>query len=224
MESDLSPVAQRVKAENLTYLQTEKFRRIEHHLHDVLDHGVEGDILEFGIALGGSAVVMATHGVRRGRSFHGFDVFAMIPAPTSEKDDERSKQRYEVIAAGKSKGIGGDKYYGYRDDLFGEVKATFDRYGIPVDGERIVLHKGLFEETWSGYHGQKIAFAHIDCDWYDPVAFCLKSIADRLQPGGKVVLDDYHDYGGCKRATDDFLATRSDFSVEPGRNLVLKKI
>jgi asparagine synthase (glutamine-hydrolysing) len=55
-----------------------------------------------------------------------------------------------------------------------------------------------------------VAFAHIDCDWYAPVEFCLAAVHERLSPGGVIVLDDYNDYGGRRAATDAFVATSRD--------------
>jgi asparagine synthase (glutamine-hydrolysing) len=196
---------------------------LEGALSAVLSRGTAGDILEFGIALGGSAIVLAQHAKREGPAFHGFDVFGMIPPPTSEKDDAKSKQRYEVIVSGESPGIRGDVYYGYRQDLFDQVRASFARHGVPVNGETIVLHKGAFEETWPSYRGNKIAFAHIDCDWYEPVKFCLEHVASRLSPGGVIVVDDYHDYGGSRTATDEFLSARGDFTFKDGANPLLTR-
>jgi asparagine synthase (glutamine-hydrolysing) len=196
---------------------------LEGALSTVLSQGTAGDILEFGIALGGSAIVLAQHAKREGRAFHGFDIFGMIPPPTSEKDDAKSKQRYEVIASGESPGIRGDIYYGYRQDLFDEVRASFARHGVPANDETIVLHKGAFEETWPSYQGNKIAFAHIDCDWYEPVKFCLEHVASRLSPGGVIVVDDYHDYGGSHTATDEFLSARGDFTLKDGANPILMR-
>jgi asparagine synthase (glutamine-hydrolysing) len=69
-----------------------------------------------------------------------------------------------------------------------------------------------------------VAFAHIDCDWYDPVKYCLEALEHRLSPGGEIVLDDYHDYGGCQTATDEFLATRPNFVMHDGRNVTLHKV
>ena len=73
------------------------------------------------------------------------------------------------------------------------------------------------------YRGERIAFAHVDCDWYVPVRFCLERIAERLSAGGAIVLDDYHDYAGCRRAADEFMAARPEFSFEDGENVVLRK-
>ncbi|HEX8639584.1 MAG TPA: TylF/MycF/NovP-related O-methyltransferase [Allosphingosinicella sp.] len=218
----LSRTARAVLRDRLTYLAPAKMRRLEAELGRVRRNDVPGDLLEFGVALGGSAILIAGH-ADEGRRFHGFDVFDMIPPPTSDKDDERSKARYETIASGRSKGIAGDEYYGYRENLFEEVKASFARYGVPVNGGAVQLHKGLFEETWPKLDIRTVAFAHVDCDWYDPVRFCLDEVADRLSPGGAVLIDDYHDYGGCREAVNEFLARRSDFALEPGPNPILRK-
>ena len=190
-------------------------------LQEVLRLDVPGDVAEFGMALGGSAIVLARHATRRGRGFHGFDVFGMIPPPTSEKDDDKSRDRYRKIAAGESKGLGGDLYYGYRDDLYADARHSFtsrSRTTIQVS-----LHKGLFQETLPNAAIERIAFVHIDCDWYDPVAYCLEGVADRVSPRGAILLDDYHDYGGCRTATDEFLRQRPDFSFEDGENVVLRR-
>lgn len=219
----MSPAARAVVRDRLTYLSPMKLNRLERSARDVLRAGVAGDVLEFGIALGGSTILLGKQAAAAGRPFHGFDVFGMIPPPTSEKDDEKARKRYEVIASGASQGIGGDVYYGYRQDLYSDVCRAMAKHGLPVDGRSITLHKGLFEETVPVAPIQSIAFAHVDCDWYDPVRYCLNAVADRLSPGGVIVLDDYHDYPSCKTATDEFLAARRDFVVEDGENVILRR-
>jgi asparagine synthase (glutamine-hydrolysing) len=214
-----------VKTERLTYLSHEKLQRLWDCLLEMEKNAVPGELLEFGVALGGSGVAIAQYARAGHRRFHGFDVFGMIPAPDSEKDDAKSRERYRVIAAGESRGLGGEQYYGYRRELFSEVCATFARYGRPVDGETVTLHKGLFEDTWAQYPRTPVALAHIDCDWYAPVKFCLDSIAPLLGTGSVVVLDDYNDYGGCRVATDEFLTRcEASFRVLSGPNLILKRL
>src|SRR3546814_6455492 len=100
--------------------------------------------------------------------------------------------------------LNGDPYYGYRDDLYEHVSTQLARFGTPVDGARINLVKGLFEETLPSLDIERIAFAHIDCDWYDPVRYCLDETSRRLAPGGIIVIDDYNDYEGCRVAVDEF--------------------
>jgi asparagine synthase (glutamine-hydrolysing) len=217
----LSPLTRQVVAHRLTYLSTGKLRRLEEAMERAAK--VDGDFLEFGVALGGSGI-LAAHHAKPARRFLGFDVFGMIPEPISDKDDQKSKSRYQTIRSGESQGIGGDEYYGYMPDLYEGVKLSFERFGLPVDGERIILHKGLFEDSWPSAGVSRIAFAHIDCDWYDPVRFCLEACADKMSSGGLIVLDDYHDYSGARTAVNEFRAKRADFAFEPGRNPFLRKL
>jgi O-methyltransferase len=213
----------RLRKAGLTYLSLKKLARIEAEMARLGMQGVPGDFLEFGVALGGSGIMIARAARADQRGFAGFDVFAMIPPPTSEKDDEKSRQRYSVISSGKAKGLAGETYYGYVDDLYTRVCQSFAKYGVPVDGTDVVLVKGLFEETWPNRHARPIALAHIDCDWDDPVKYCLTAVADKLSPGGAIVLDDYHDYGGCKQATEEFLAEHPDYERVEGENLILRR-
>lgn len=218
----LEPTARRVKADRLTYLSAAKLSRLLSAVDEGLTAG-SGDVLEFGLALGGSGILLAQRAKSARARFAGFDVFGMIPPPTSDKDDAKSKERYEVIASGQSSGIGADEYYGYRSDLYGDVCRSFASYAVPVDGRSVLLVKGLFEETWPTFDVRPIAFAHIDCDWYDPVKYCLEAVAERLQPGGVIVLDDYNDYGGCRVATDEFLSSRPEFTLDDGANAILRR-
>lgn len=210
-EASVSPISRAVREEHLTYLSLRKLRNIERALRRVEAEGVEGDCLEAGVALGGSAIVIASL-MGSERRFAGYDVFGMIPAP-GEADDDVSHERYRVIAEGTSRGIGGEAYYGYRDDLYEDVLAAFARHAIPVDGDRVSLHRGLFEDTMRFSATDRVAFAHIDCDWHDPVKLCLERIYDVLSVGGYLVSDDYHTYGGCRRAVDAFLASHPDMTV-----------
>jgi asparagine synthase (glutamine-hydrolysing) len=206
-EARLTPVSRRVRAEGLTYLSPARLQTIEFCVRDVNRRGVPGDFIEAGVALGGSAVVLATL-MGEGRSFHGFDVFGMIPPP-GPNDPKEAHDRYAVIASGDSAGIGGDPYYGYVPELYDRVVATFARYGRPVDEHAVSLHRGLYEDTLRP--SRSVALAHVDSDWYQPVRTCLERIAPHLSIGGYIVLDDYFDYGGCRRAVDEFLALRNDF-------------
>jgi O-methyltransferase len=206
----ISPISRRIKDTRLTYLTDEKLVRIEKAVADISRSGVPGSFVECGVALGGSGIIIATL-MPEGRAFHGYDVFGMIPPPTSEKDDEKSRARYETIRSGQSRGIGGDPYYGYVEDLYERVIGNFARFGQPVDGRRVTLYKGFFQDTLQP--STAIAFAHIDCDWYDPVKLCLDRIVPCLSDGAYVVLDDYNDYGGCRRAVDEFLARGPDVEV-----------
>jgi hypothetical protein len=68
----LSPIARRVKANHLTYLNDEKLARIERAIDDLSQSGVRGGFVECGVALGGSGIMIATL-MPEDREFHGYD-------------------------------------------------------------------------------------------------------------------------------------------------------
>lgn len=200
----ISAVARAALSRNLTYLSQKRLLKIERSLEQLDRDGIKGDFCEFGVALGGSAIVIASR-LAPTRSFHGFDVFEMIPPP-GDKDDHLSKARYATIASGQSPGIGGEVYYGYREDLYKQVVRNIVSFGLKVDGNKICLHRGKFENTFDEFLPLSLAFAHIDCDWYESVKFCLERTHQKLSSGGIIIVDDYNDWVGCRRATDEFLA------------------
>lgn len=219
----LSAVAQRMRRERLTYLRPAKLVRIETALRRLRQRRVPGDYLEFGVALGGTAALIAQAARRADSRFVGLDVFATIPPPTSEHDDAKSRERYAVIAAGEATGIGDEVYYGYRDDLLDHVGQVLASVDAPVDGRQIRLAKGLFDETWPTLDVERVAFAHIDCDWHDPVLYCLNAVAPKLSDDGVIVIDDYHDYPGCRTAVDAFLDQNRGFRMVPGANPLIAR-
>jgi O-methyltransferase len=216
----LSPVARRVLEENLTYLAPRKLLRLERCIAELDRDGVPGCLVETGMALGGSGIVIASHA--ENRAFHGYDVFGMIPPP-GPNDPPEVHERYRVIASGESSGIGGEEYYGYRDDLYDQVVAAFERHGLAIDGTARRLHRGLFEDTLR--LSEPVALVHIDCDWYEPVMLCLQRLYPLLSVGGFVIADDYFDWEGARRACDEFLSLHGDLErvVERG-HLIVRRV
>lgn len=166
--------------------------------------GRNGIILEAGCALGGSAILM-TALKRPTRPLRIYDVFETIPPP-SERDGNDARSRYSVIARGESPGIGDDPYYGYVPDLLRRIRASFDAFELPPADNHVTFVRGLVEDTLRV--DEPVALAHLDVDWYEPTLACLERIEPHLVAGGSLVIDDYFDWSGCRRAVDDYFATR----------------
>jgi Macrocin-O-methyltransferase (TylF) len=205
----------RARAEHLTYLKPERLRELARAVRELEDGGVPGLIVEAGTARGGSAIVLAAAKARE-RPMKVYDVFGMIPPP-GEHDGADVHERYEKIAAGAAKGVGGETYYGYRDDLYREVTESFSRLGVPVKDNNVELIRGLFEDTIE--LDEPVALAHLDGDWYESTMTCLTRIAPLLSPGGRIVLDDYSKWSGCRAAVDEYFAGRDEFRFEHGAKL-----
>lgn len=199
-----------VLAEHLTYLQPEALRSVVAAVLETERADRPGLIVEAGTALGGSAIAMAA-AKAPGRRMRVYDAFGMIPPP-GEKDTDRERARYEQIVAGASRGLGQETYYGYREDLLGEVTASFARFGLPVAESDVQLVPGLFEDTID--LDEPVALVHLDGDWYDSTMTCLTRLVPLLVPGGRVIVDDYFHWTGCRTAVDEFVEGRTDLRVE----------
>lgn len=192
---------QRIRATKLTYLSERKLAGLARTCHELEERGRPGLFLEAGCALGGSTILIASLKAER-RPLRAYDVFDMIPPPSAE-DPPEVHARYRVITEGQSKGIDGDTYYGYQDHLYEQVQANLLEFGVDAGRQNVTLIKGMVQDTLAVM--EPVAFAHVDVDWYEPVKTCLERIFPWLVPGGCIVLDDYHDWGGCRRATDEYL-------------------
>jgi O-methyltransferase len=213
IQSSRAPgIARAVVDRRLTYLTWRRLQSLERACREIAE--VPGDVVECGVGLGGSGVVLAS--LTR-RQYHGYDVFGMVPPP-GEADALDAHARYRQLARGRGQGPGGDPYFGYRRDLLGAVTATFTSFGL-LDA---ALHQGHFADT---LHPQApIALAHVDCEWHDSVALSLERLEPWLGPGSMVVVDDYFAFAGVRAATDAFLSAHPEFeTARSPEHLVLRR-
>jgi len=215
-------LCQKVINANLTYLDKQALIDLYETVKRIETEKVQGRILEMGCALGGSAIVISL-AKSPTRYFGIYDVFDLIPPP-SKMDAEDIQNRYKEILLGNSKGIGGEVYYGYQKGLRGKVLANLKKFNITTKNNNIHLIQGLYEDTLHFTRDVTIAFAHIDCDWYESVKVCLERIIPRLSIGGVVVIDDYHTWSGCKNAVDEYFIDKNDcFKFEQKSRLHITK-
>lgn len=213
------PVIAAIRKEKLTYLDYDAMVDIKEAVHNTEASEIPGFLLEAGCALGGSAILMAK-AKQTSRALRVYDVFGMIPPP-SERDDQDVHERFEKISKGESQGIGGDTYYGYEENLRDKVAENFSRHAVPPEEHAVELVQGLFEDTM--VIDTPVALAHIDCDWYDSVWTCLERIVPHLSQGGRLIIDDYEAWSGCRKAVDDFFQDKAGFRRENHARLHIVK-
>ncbi len=212
----------RIKKKRLTYLDEQAMLDLKNCIKGLEKNAVPGILMEMGCALGGSGILITSNKSKE-RKFKIYDVFGMIPPP-GEKDDKAIHDRYEEIKSGKAKGLGQDEYYGYKEDLIGKVSQSFTEMGVPAKENNVEFVQGLYEETLQGFN-EPVAFAHIDCDWYDSVMVCLEAIVPKLSKNGVLVIDDYYVWKGCTEAVDDFFKDRKDeFRFEEKSRLHITRV
>ena len=199
---DVFKIIEQVRGEKLTYLNVSALVDLHAAINRLEENKVPGIFIETGCALGGSALVIAASKGET-RPLFLYDVFGMIPPPSAAETPE-VHERYRIIKSGESSGLGNSGYYGYEVDLMQKVTNSFARFGLPLEANAGSLVKGLYENTL--HVNEPVAFAHIDCDWYDSVLTCLQRIEPRLSSGGVLVIDDYFVWSGCRRAVDEYFA------------------
>jgi O-methyltransferase len=172
-----------------------------------------GSFVECGVWKGGAVGMMACAARRGGaeRDLHLCDVFADIGEPDWRVDGERAVRE----AGGKEHAQG----------RLQSIKGIYDRLGghgtidacrevlektINWPADRRCFHQGWFQETLPnlGKTIGSIALLHIDADWYSSTKSCLDHLYDLVISNGAVVVDDYGGYDGCRKAVDEFLASR----------------
>jgi hypothetical protein len=186
----------------------------------VEEAGVPGLFLEAGVAMGGSAIVIAQTKAA-GRPLRLYDVFAMMPPPGA-RDDARSHEDYAALIGDAPPTEADRVYVANSADLLGFTLRNMRELGVDPEAARISFHKGLFEDTL--VVNEPVAFAHLDCDWYDSVRLCLERISPWVSPHGVVLFDDYGVYRGCRRAVHEWLAREDRFQIiHAGRSLAVQR-
>jgi len=160
---------------------------------------VDGDIVECGVASGGSlATLMSLLNVHRQvRKVWGFDSWAGLPPPS------------QADLGGAS--IASDGMFSYANTR--RVRDELLAYGLTDDeiNRNVTLVPGLFSDTLPGYNGN-IALLHLDVDLYQSYLDCLTNLWSKVRVGGIVTFDEYGDtesWPGARRAVDEFLAIQS---------------
>ena len=66
--------------------------------------------------------------------------------------------------------------------------------------------KGWFQDTVLMYKKQirQIAILRLDADTYLSTKYCLEQLYDLVNPNGFVIIDDYKNWVGCRRALYEF--------------------
>jgi asparagine synthase (glutamine-hydrolysing) len=208
---EIARVVESVRSQHLSYLERDALVDLADAAEDLDRDGIEGMILEAGTARGGSALVLAA-AKSAGRPLYLYDTFGMIPPP-SERDSADVHERYEVIASGQAEGPEGSDYYGYEENLLGQIEETFTAHGYPPAEHAVHFVRGLYEDT---LHPEgPVALAHVDSDWYESVTTCLERVVPRLSVGGRIVIDDYGTWSGARDAVDEYFADgREGFEFE----------
>ena len=172
-------------------------------LHDLARLAPQGAFVECGVFEGGSAGMAALSNPHRDMWL--FDSWEGLPEPGPE----------DVAVEGHRRAAG----WNYAEQQRVE-ELMFDR--LHLSRSCVHLIRGWFQDTVPESRDQigPIALLHLDGDWYESIKLCLDQLYEQVVSGGFVVVDDYHHWQGCKKAVDEFLATREQVLLQTAGNAV----
>lgn len=158
---------------------------------------VPGAVVECGVWKGGMCAGLAAV-LGPEREYWLFDSFEGLPQ--AQQIDGAAAARWQADTTSKH----------YHDNCAADDRFARDamqRAGI-LDAHFV---KGWFSATLpSGFPADKqIALLRLDSDWYESTMQCLRSLFDKVTPGGLIVVDDYFVWEGCSKAVHAFLAENS---------------
>lgn len=162
---------------------------------------LSGDLCEFGVANGSTSALLAYEIKKLKKSLWLFDSFKGLSKPTKKDillDD--------IFKLGSM-----DRYFRTMSYPVEEVILRLKKIKFPLSKVEIV--PGFIEDS---VHGErvpnKICFAYLDFDLYEPTLIVLNFIHERLSKGGYLVVDDYNYFSkGVKTAVDEFLFSKKEF-------------
>lgn len=150
--------------------------------------GIRGCYVECGTWAGGLSLAMMD-ALPAVTEFHLFDSFDGLPEPT----DADGTEAFDPANLWHD---------GNRAD-YDDFMRALRRAGHG----NVTVHKGWFEDTLPGFRpADPIAVLRLDGDWYESTMTCLKNLYDFVMPGGLIIIDDYDDWVGCRKALHDFLS------------------
>ena len=161
----------------------------------VVDQKIEGDIVECGVFLGGSMMMilrtLQDMGDQNRRVFL-YDSFEMFSGVITEHD-----VNYR-----------GRPVSGLTTNFMDVTRQNVDETGYPQD--QLVFVPGNVEETTTKTSHDRIALLRLDTDTYYSTKVELENLYPYLVPGGVIIVDDYGYNAGCRKATDEYFASRGN--------------
>lgn len=163
-------------------------------IHEIESKEIKGNIVETGCGRGGCGVLMAKYAEQRGasREIWLLDSFQGLSEPL-EKDRRGATKKPEQIRKG---------YLSVGEEVVREVLEIVSlKYP-----DRVHIVQGWFEKSIPRIkeHIGPIAVLRLDADLYEPTKYVLEQLYDQVVPEGFIVIDDYKNWIGCRRALYEF--------------------
>lgn len=156
---------------------------------------IDGDVCEFGVAQGLTSTFIAYNLNPENKQLWLYDSFEGLPKPTIHdqlKDD--------IFNLGDINSYQGTMKHD-QTTLINNIKKS------KIDLSKVKIIAGFIEKTIPFDNlPDKVSFAYIDFDFYEPIKIALESLHELVPKNGIIIVDDYDFFStGAKKAVDEFL-------------------
>ena len=204
--------------QNLNFL----LRSIEHENKNNID----GDFVECGVWKGGNIMLfknMINKLKMHNKTIYAFDTFEGMTKPLDIDVDLRFKQEKAADVMDRNpKDYNIHNIHSYYP--IEKVKENLINNCNDLDNIRFI--KGDVSKTLlvSSNIPEKISILRLDTDWYESTKIELEILFPKLVYNGILIIDDYGEYKGCKKAVDEYFKDRkfNIFKIEAGARMLIK--
>jgi hypothetical protein len=191
-----------VRSNNLSMCSTNNLYTTAIAAKYIAQNNIVGDFVEWGVFRGGNAIIAAKifKMYKSENKVYLFDTFTGMSEPgkydvkTSTKSPAQNK-----YSASKKEGYNNWAYASIE-----EVKENFKK--LNLFDSNVIFIKGKVEDTLvqANQLPNAISFLRLDTDWYESTKIELDILYEKLIPGGILVIDDYANWNGVRKAVDEF--------------------
>lgn len=174
-----------------TMVGLKRLDNIQFCVEEILKNNIPGDLIEAGVWRGGATILMRAilkaYDVKD-RYVWVADSFKGLPKPNIKK--------YPLDATSDLHAVE------FMKVSLEEVRDNFRSYGLLDNQVRFL--KGWFKDSLPRTPIKQLALIRIDADLYESTMDVLINLYPKLSNGGYIIIDDYRNLSGCRKAVKDY--------------------
>ena len=171
----------------------------------IVENDIPGDFVELGVWRGGNGILAKKifNMLGSNKKVWMYDTFTGMTEPSSFDVDSRSKDP----AIDKYNMLQRESHNDWCFASIEEVKLNCIESGLDIDSFRFI--KGDVLQTLKDKSNlpKEISLLRLDTDWYESTKLELELLYPLLSNAGILIIDDYGDWEGAKKAVDEYFVT-----------------
>jgi len=191
------------KVKNNTMTSPERIYSLIEAVKYIEHNNIVGDIVECGVWKGGSMMAVAEtlkYLNSTNRNLYLYDTYEGMSEPTEYDKTWYGKSASTLLTSEANK----EKNLVWAYSALETVQKGMESTQYPAN--KIKYVKGKVEDTIPSTIPQNIAILRLDTDWYESTCHELVHLFPLLNKGGVLILDDYGNWQGARKAVDEYIS------------------